>query len=238
MYSGPHPLWLTAILAAFLLATPPAWAAVPEVRDQTRLFRPETVEQADAILQDIKRVHNQELAIETYSSIPADRQAAWQAESNDPEKRTLFFAEWGRERFRALNVNGIYMLITKDPDHLQIEVGNVTVGRAFTMENRDRVDKIMVPRLERKDYDDALLAGVEYVRRAMNENLSGSAPPAVPGASASAEHPSWFPGLGVLSWLCIGLIGVAAIAGVFLAIRALRGPRRAASPGGPGRVPS
>ena len=237
MRSRPHPPWLTVALAAFLLVTTPAQAAVPEVRDHAGLFKPETVKQADAILQDIKREHNQELVIETYPSIPADRQAAWEAEKNDPEKRTHSFAEWGRERFRALNVNGIYMLITKDPSHLQIEVGNVTVGRAFTMENRDRVDEIMVARLGRKDYDDALLTGVEYVRRAMNENLSGAAPTTVPGAEAGVEHPSWFHGLGLLGWLCIGLTVVAAIAVVMLVVRLLRGAGRAAGPGEPGRVP-
>lgn len=82
MLSRPFPQWLTVALIAFLLATIPSQAAAPEVRDHAGLFKPETVKQADAIVQDIKREHNQELVIETYPSIPADRQVTWEAEKN------------------------------------------------------------------------------------------------------------------------------------------------------------
>ncbi len=239
MFSRPHWPWLAVALAAFLLAATSTPAAVSEVTDHAGLFAPESIKRAAAILQDIKRDHNQDVVIETYPGIPADRQAAWEAEKNDPEKRTHFFAEWGRERFRTLNVNGIYLLITKDPSHFQMDVGNVTVALAFTMENRDRLDEIVVARLRKRDYDGGLLAGVEYVRQAMGENLAGARAEAAPSAVPGAEHASWFRGMGLLGWWCIGLMVLAVLAVGLLVIHALRGraARRSAGPGVSGPVP-
>ncbi|HEX5269781.1 MAG TPA: hypothetical protein VFW33_04800, partial [Gemmataceae bacterium] len=185
----------------------------------------------------------QDLLIETYPGIPADKKAAYEKVKDDKEKRKHFFAEWGRERFKEAEVNGVYILITKDPGFLQIEVGNVTAGHAFTMENRDHLEALMLKEFKAKEYDKGLLDGVNYVKTAMGDNLKrAKADRAEPAAPPPTDYPSGpresrpthLFGGGWLGLLCVGLAVVAGIWVLFAVIRALSGARRGYGPGGYG----
>jgi hypothetical protein len=150
MIASPRRAGPVAVAIVLLLAAVSARAATSEVRDNARLFKPETVREADNILRAIKHDHNEEVLIETYSGIPADKTAAYERVKDNAEKRTEFFAEWGRQRFRAEKVNGLNILITHEPGHVQIEVGNETVHRSFTMENRDHLRDLMLADFRKK----------------------------------------------------------------------------------------
>jgi uncharacterized membrane protein YgcG len=237
---------LTVALSAWLLAAAPALAALTaEVRDTGGMFKPETIKEANAIIRAIKHDHGQDLLVESYPGIPADKKAEYEKVKDNKEKRKHFFAEWARARFRAAEVNGVYILITKDPGYLQIEVGNVTAERAFTMDNRDHLEALMLKDFKAKDYDKGLLDGVEYVRKAMDENLktkkaahpAPAAPPPTgfPGPTTPAR-PSLLSHGGWLGLLCIGLVVIAGIWVLFAIIRGLSA-RRSYGPagyGGPG----
>jgi uncharacterized protein len=227
---------------ALLLAASPALARlVAEVRDDARMFKPETVKEADAIIKAIKHDHSLDLLVETFPGIPEEKKAAWQKAKDDKEKKRHFFAEWGRERFREAEVNGISLLVTKDPGHLQIEVGSESLRKAFTLKNRDHLEEVMLGHFKEKEFDSGLLEGVRYVRKAIDENLgtkrgAGAGVPAAPPAGHPApgvdDHPSPFSGL--WGWLCIGLLVVAGIWVLFAVIRRLSGAGRSYGPAGPG----
>ena len=95
----------------------------------------------------------------------------------------------GRARFKAAEVNGVYILITKDPGYLQIEVGNVTAERTFTMDNRDHLEALMLKDFKAKDYDKGLLDGVKYVQASMNANLKAKPAAPTPGGAATDQFP-------------------------------------------------
>ena len=151
----------------------------------------------------------------------------------------------GRDaRFKAAEVNGVYILITKEPGHLQIEVGNLRTAKAFKMENRDHLEELMLKEFKAKEYDKGLLEGVEYVRKAMDENLKGvkkgerPVPGVVPAGESpgptTVERPSLFSGGNWLGLLCIGLAVAAVIWVVFAVIRGLSAGRGGYAPGGYG----
>ena len=149
MLSRIRPSPLSVAFIALLFASAPAHALLTgEVRDQAGLFTADTVKQANEIIRAIKHDHNQDVLIETYPGIPKDREAAWEKVRGDKEKRAEFFAQWGRERFKTAEVNGLYILITKEPGHVQIEVGNITAGKAFTMANRDHLARSVAQTLQ------------------------------------------------------------------------------------------
>src|ERR1700733_4375124 len=94
------------------------WAAaallVSEVKDDGGFFKPETIKKANKGIKDIKDQHKTDLVIETSKGFPPERK-------DDFEKlgKERFFEEWGRERAKALEVQGLYVLICKEPRHLQ-----------------------------------------------------------------------------------------------------------------------
>ena len=87
---------LAVALSAWLLAAAPALAVLTaEVRDGGGMFKPETVKEADTIIRAIKHDHHQDLLIESYPGIPADKKAEYDKVKDSKEKRKHFFAEWG-----------------------------------------------------------------------------------------------------------------------------------------------
>src|SRR5208283_4112714 len=116
-----------AVVAVCMLALArPAAALTPEVHDNAGFFSADALHKADAIIKEIKQDYKEDLLIETYKTIPPEKQEAFKSEGKEK-----FFQQWALERARAAGITGVYILICKDPGHLQIEVGNNTRKRAF-----------------------------------------------------------------------------------------------------------
>jgi len=156
------PLWLA------LAITSPAFAVVPEVQDGAGFFKPETIAKVNDQLAEIGKKHNFDLLIETYPTVPADKVAA--VKEMDKEARDHFFQEWANSRAKRRRVVGVYVLVNKDPAHLQIEVGHETEKAAFTLKDRDRLRDILVEAFKKKEYDRGLLEAVDFVAKALDEN--------------------------------------------------------------------
>ena len=217
-----------ALVAGWLGAAAPAPAALaPEVRDEAKLFKPETVAKANATLREIKDRYKKDLLIETYPEIPADRKKDYK-----PEEKGAFFQKWARDRARAVEVNGVYILICKEPKHLQVEVGNETRKKAFTTENRDDLAKLLTDKFRKSDWDGGLTEGVDFVETKLRTNLGrtseatpGAARPAPPVArGGDAAHVGGDDkGSGIMGWICIGLVVLLGVWVLFGLIRAFTG---------------
>ena len=157
-----------ALVLTWLLAAGPARALTPEVKDHADLFKPETIAEANKILRDIERQHRVDLLVETFEKPPAGR------EVDASKDKARFFSQWALQRFRESGVNGIYVLICQNPAHVQVEVGNETIKKKFTLENRDQLVKILVTKFRAKQWDEGLLDAVRYVRDTVDRNLASS----------------------------------------------------------------
>jgi hypothetical protein len=154
-----------SIMTAALLAWPGlAQALTPGVHDEAGFFKPETIDAANKIISDIKQEDKKDLLVETFLQVPKDKEK----EAADPDKKTAFFKGWAVQRARDEQVNGIYVLICKEPPHLQVETGSQT-RKVFTNEDRDHLDKLLVESFKNKKYDDGLLEGVRYVQSALKD---------------------------------------------------------------------
>jgi uncharacterized protein len=206
---------IPAVLAGWLLAAGAAPAAIPEVRDEAEFFKPDTVRQANRIIKEIHDRHKKELLVETFDKPPADVAATLEKAGKDTAERNSLFERWARERAREKKINGIYVLITRTPPHLQVEVGNETAEKAFTVENRNRLAEIMLREFKEKRYDEGLVKGVEYVRDTMSQNL-GTSSPKQAAAEKRATGSFWSSPLG---WVCIGVV---VLLGIWLVIGLVR----------------
>jgi uncharacterized protein len=201
--------------AVALLAAAPAAAVTPGVKDEAHFFSAGAVEKADRVIRDVKERYHKDLLLETVKTPPDDQ--ADKVKKMDRPERERFFEEWAGKRSRQEGVQGVYVLICKEPGHVQVEVGDETRQRAFTVENRDRLRDILVKAFKAKEYDEGLLDGVEYVRHAIKENLgergrgrAESPGGPVPGGQGPAV-PAFGLGPCVLGLLCLGVVVLAVI---------------------------
>jgi hypothetical protein len=168
--------WITRLVLP-LLAIVLALAARADsgldavVRDDAGFFKAETVKKANEQLKQIKAAHGKELVIETFASIPADRQPDWESAKDDKQQREEFFDKWLESRARALKVDGVYTLIVRDPAHLEVRAGRNTKVRDFTQSNQETLASILLESFKGKEYDQGLAKAVDYFKEALDRNL-------------------------------------------------------------------
>jgi uncharacterized protein len=218
---------LSTLVATALLAAVPA-PVQANVRDEAHLFQPNTVEKANALIREIWQRDGKDLLVETLAEPPAGKMD--EATSADPKVKDRFFKNWALTRAREAHVNGVYVLICKEPGHVEIEVGDDTRRRAFSDEDRRRLTQIFIDHFRKKEFDTGLLQGVQFVHDTLDRNLShgrAAAPRRDEGQPRGGGQPS---GLG--GWLCFGLMGLGAILLVVALFRAIGGGGRGYGGGG------
>lgn len=236
-------VFLAAGLLLGLVATGnQAWAAVAEVRDEAHFFSADAVSQANDRIKEIKQRFKKDLLIETVRQVPESKKD--DANSSDEKVKGRFFTNWAIERAKAEGVNGIYVLITREPGHIEVVVGNQTQA-VFSKEERHRLSQLLLTHFRQKDYDDGLNAAVKDVRSVLLAN--GTANRTITPAPANHNRPAApggrpaVAGGSGLRWLGIGLAVLLGVWFVSAVLRAFSGnqPRPAgAGFGGPGPMGS
>ncbi len=218
----------SAALFGWLMLARPAVALTPEVKDSASLFKPETARQANALIAEIKQRYKKDLLIETFAQVPEGKDG--NAVSADGKASPPFFRDWAAQRAREAGVNGIYVLVCKEPSFLQIAVGNDTRQKAFPDADRQALSKLLLDRFKQKEFDGGLLEAVRLVQSTLKTNLAGGKADTTSADSSFASKAGtqdqvnsstpgsgWWSGLG--GWLIIVLaVGL----GVWLVIALIR----------------
>src|SRR5580704_19442378 len=164
-----------------------SWAVVPEVKDGAGFFTPGALTKANAQITEIQKKYRKDLLIETFPSVPADKADAFG--KLDKQGRNRFFRDWAIERAKGERVEGIYILISKQPGHVQVEVGKNEQKKGFKVpEDSDRLSKILLQNFQKKEYDTGLLEAVQFVEQKLGENLGVAARPASEPLSNIIDH--------------------------------------------------
>ncbi len=213
------------------------------VHDAAHFFKPEAITDANKIISAIKRDDKKELVIETFLHPPEGKRQ----EASDPETKADFFKDWADERGREQKVNGVCVLICKEPSYIQVVANNRT-AKIFTEESRNSLRTILATHFKTGDYDKGLLEGVKYVQSALKgkggaEQREGEAEPPWPTRSGPpAGRPSIGVGpMAIGGLLCVGVVVLIVIGVVVMAVMAMgrafhRGPP-SYGPGGYGSAP-
>ena len=164
----------------------PDGSALAEVKDQSGMFSPSALEQADSATRQLKQKYGKEMLVEVFAEIPSDLRPQY-----SPDRKDQFFSQWVNRRMQELKANGVYVLICRNPSHLQVQAGNDTKQRAFTEQNIEQLKNILVSRFGDKQYDQGLVDAVNYVDRTYAADLGGS----TAAASASPQYHYQSPGL-------------------------------------------
>ena len=206
------------------------------VRDSGDFFSEAAIKEATRKIFEIESQFKKELVVETFADIPEEVQRG--VDLTDKPALNKMFEQWTVKEAKQSRVNGIYILISKEPAHLQIVVGNDTQNKAFTAKDREKLAGLMLNKLRTKKNDEALLECVQFVSTTMAGHVQPStrvknvaAPSAVsPRAFQTERATSW-------GWIITAIISIGAMWLIVGLLRSFMGGRRAAEGQG-GMMPS
>jgi hypothetical protein len=217
-----------ALALAMFLSAPVARA---EIRDGAKFFSADAVREGDQLIQQIRQRHGKDVVVETVPSMPGA--------PADAAGRERFFQDETARRGKEAGVNGLYILISRNPSSLYAGVDPQTQQNLFTLDDRARLRDVLQQHFKAKDFDGGLLAGLRLVDETMaghvggkNHGAAGAAGAGATGAGAGSASssgsgsssgaggtPTNSPrpagagrGFGLGGWLCLGaavLIGFA-----------------------------
>jgi uncharacterized membrane protein YgcG len=150
-----------AAMVMALACTLPVCAVAPEIKDAAKFFSPEAVAKADKEIREIARKYDRDLLIETFSGVPGGQTERVKALSA-PE-REKFFANWAADRAEEAVVNGVYILVCKEPAHLQVVVTEKAAG-VFNREAKGQLTRTLLKDFREKHFNEGLQAAVAFVR--------------------------------------------------------------------------
>lgn len=153
------------IQAAALLFVGTALAVAPEIRDEGKFFSAETLKKADEHIREIYRKHGQDVLIETYKTVPGEDVEKLKALDN--RGRREFFLKFAKGRATERVVNGVYVLIVREPRFLLVGITG-RGERAFSREFRDKAEEGMIAEFAKGRFDDGLQGLVKMVEQKLS----------------------------------------------------------------------
>ena len=201
-----------AFLAVIFLGTNACRAAGGGVLDNGGFFSEQAKSDATKAIVDAERTLHKGVLIETFREIPADVKAG--VDVNDKAALSHLYEQWAIKQAKQHTVNGVYLLLVKEPAHLQPYIGGDTQRLAFTVKDRDMLVPMMLLKLRAHQNDDALRDGVNFVVATMKSHTNprahaNSAPVVSRPAQSSGGSSGWIIQalvIGVVVWVVIGII--------------------------------
>lgn len=158
-----------------LLATPDARRAAIIGREATRksaaglfddakFFSPEAAARAKQEIELIAHRFGRDLRIESHAQVPeAQRDNIRKLSAED---RAKFFRDWAQQRAHREGVNGVMILINRDPSHVYVNVSE-SASSVITTAEEKRIRETLLSKFRERQFDDGLAAAVRMVREAL-----------------------------------------------------------------------
>ena len=154
-------------LGPFALALAFGWLALvhqaravypPPVKDDGKFFGAEALKKANAKIRDIYKKYRKDVVIETIDALSVDDQKKAKEEGNKK-----FFPKYALKRIDDLGVNGVYIIISKEPRWAQIEMDSLTRKSVFPNAERDKAYTKLVERFKEKEFDEGLADALDAI---------------------------------------------------------------------------
>ena len=163
------------------------------VRDEARLFSPETRQKADEEIAALGDVYHLDIVVETADSPPEELRR--KIAGMKPAYVAPLLHDWAAERADQEGIKGVYILICKEPGDVEVVVSPEVLQRDFTVYDAKRLSFLLRKTMKAgPSYiarrDKSLLEAVVQMREAVRYNLRPPFP--------------WLPVSGVL----VGVLGL------------------------------
>jgi hypothetical protein len=135
---------ITAIALFSLTVLQLSAARGGEVADRAEFFSTTAVHKASDDIRAIKDLYQRDVVISSFPSVMPYQMKFFR--ELDKEKRNTFFASWTKDRMRLEEVSGVYILICKDPPHIQVSAGSQFQSPVVIMtgEDQDKLRDLLV----------------------------------------------------------------------------------------------
>lgn len=220
---------LIALVALSISNIPTAHAAGAAIIDEAEFFSKSAKEEAAKLIANTSRELKKDLCIESLKELPKEIKSSFNPQNKAAADR--MYEQFTIKQAAKRKVNGVYVLLVRQPAHMHVVVGNETSRRVFTLKDKDALVDMMLGHLRKKEFDDALLKGTRFVAATMKSNT-------LPGITSSDSWPTISPAS--LTDMKFGWVGTALIAlfAVMLISRLIGGLFSGGSPGMGGGYPS
>jgi len=158
-------------LGLFALAFALGWLVVvhqaqavypPPVKDGGKFFDAKALEKANAKIKDIYKKYKKDVVIETIDALSVDEQKKAKEEGNKK-----FFPKYALKRIDDLGVNGVYIVISKEPRWAQFEMDPQTRKTVFSNADRDKAYSKLIERFKEKEFDQGLLDALDAIEASL-----------------------------------------------------------------------
>lgn len=216
------PLFAWALTAAVCLSAMPADAG--GIRDDAGLFTPSVVSTTQAKLNALQENSGHDVTIETHARVPEDR--AKSLKGLTASEKSKLYSDWLKHRAKETKAEGIFVLITKEPGHVEVGVSGKLQKAGYTPANKKAVVDSLLTAFRAKDYDSWLTETVALI-----EQQYGGLTVATPTAkavgqtapvTAPSQSPAALPSMDQTSWVSILVIVGAVMLGLMLLTTLLR----------------
>jgi len=131
------------------------------IKDEGGFFSPAEIKKATDEIRDIARKSDRDLIIETYARVPADD--VDRVKAMNREERAKYFHHWAAERIRHEAINGVLILICKQPSHLEVLCPE-RLRSVFDEKDARQLSEILLKKFRAKEYDEGLNEAIQFVR--------------------------------------------------------------------------
>jgi len=154
------------VLAIVLGVISPALAVFPPpADDKAKFFGKEALDSANKKIRAIYQNYKKDVVIVTIPALSPE-----QTKKLDEDGKTKFFAKLARDNAVDIGLNGIYILICKKPQHLQVHMDPDTQKKAFTAANRKTLIDKFVAQFKEDNFDAGLKDALEAIETALKAN--------------------------------------------------------------------
>jgi uncharacterized membrane protein YgcG len=207
--------WRSRLSPLFLVGVVLAVAPSPgaaQVKDHAGLFQGQAVQQADQAIREIQQKYHKDLVVETFASIP-DKAKGEEVKGLSPEARNPFFETWAKERARELKVDGIYLLICKEPLALEAISGWEGHDQVLRVDPWKPLVQHVLPGFREQKYDELLLETVRFVDTTLGANFP-KGPIHASARRSEGTAPLWESAAGRIGIAVAALIALGVVIGL------------------------
>src|SRR5687768_4334904 len=152
------------------------------VRDNAGLFGEDTVRQANERIAKL----GVPVVVETYGALPDAM-----LQNYNPQRKDESFAAYSKQRVQQVAPNGVYVLVTTNPDYVSVTEGTKNVIRGA---DTNAVRNAMVHSFTAKRFDEGLLRGIDALSYSTGLKTTAAPQPGAversPQAQPSSPQPS------------------------------------------------
>ena len=139
----------------------PQRPAAALLKDEAKLFSADAAKKAIEEMRDIAKKSGRKVVIETYAHVPegdVDR-----VKEMDRAERDKYFRKWASARLRGEGINGVLILICKNPSHLQVQFSE-RLRSVFDEKDTQKLVELLIANFKEKKFDEGLQAALTFLR--------------------------------------------------------------------------